>query len=203
VRFRQQIVFTSIFLLLTLSGCGDFFVSEDTIESVKVTPTGALASVGDTVQFTATATNAGGQTSDATSSASWTSSSDAIATVSAGKATAVASGTATITAQASGKSGSGTLIIRGAKLQSIAITPSNPSVFSTQSTQQFTATGTFADNTTLDITNLVQWSSSSTSVATINSSGVATLVGSGTTTITASISSSGTTITANTNLTVT
>jgi hypothetical protein len=72
-------------------------------------------------------------------------------------------------------------------LSSIAVTPTNPSI-ANNSTLQFTATGTYSDGTTQDLTGSVTWSSSG-SAATISnaagSNGLATAVASGTTTITA------------------
>jgi hypothetical protein len=82
-------------------------------------------------------------------------------------------------------------------LTSIAVTPANPSV-QTGATQQFTATGTYSDSTTQNITSQVTWSSSDTAVATINSAGLATGVDTGTTTISAAQGS----ISGNTTLTV-
>ena len=67
-------------------------------------------------------------------------------------------------------------------VQSIAVTPANPTI-AVGATQQFTATGTYTDGSTKDITSQVTWSSSNTGVATINSSGLATAVGGGSTTI--------------------
>ncbi len=58
-------------------------------------------------------------------------------------------------------------------LDSISITPSSASI-SEGSTQQFTATGTYSDDTTKDLTAEVAWSSSDTAVATIDNVGVAT-----------------------------
>lgn len=78
--------------------------------------------------------------------------------------------------------GSGTT----ATLDSIAVTPTNPSI-APENSQQFTATGTYSDGTTKDITNEVTWSSSDTSVATIDGSGYATAITAGTTTITATL----------------
>ena len=195
-------ILIAVSLLCLSSGCGDFFVSEDSLDTITVNPTGALTSVGQTVKFTATATTVGGQTSDITSSATWSSSSQNVATVSAGVATAVANGTTTISASQSSVSGTATLTVTATKLQSISIEPSNPTLFQSQGTQQFKATGTFEDGSTLELTSLVQWSSSSSSVATINKSGLATLVGAGSATITASIISSGATVTSSTSLTV-
>src|SRR5208337_196818 len=83
-------------------------------------------------------------------------------------------------------------------LLSISVTPANPSV-PVGVTKQFAASGTYSDGTSHDITMQVTWSSSSASVATVNSSGLATPVVAGTTTITAtsgSISGS-TTLTVN------
>ena len=69
-------------------------------------------------------------------------------------------------------------------LNSISISPDNPST-PAGTTVQFKATGYLNDQTSEDITTEVTWSSSNTSVATINSSGLATAIAQGTTTITA------------------
>jgi uncharacterized repeat protein (TIGR01451 family) len=66
----------------------------------------------------------------------------------------------------------------GISLVSIAVTPVNPSVIATN-TVQFTATGTFNDNGTQNLTNSVIWASSSTGIATINTTGLATGVTAG------------------------
>lgn len=73
-----------------------------------------------------------------------------------------------------------------ATLSSIAVTPANPAVL-VEATQQFTATGTYSDSTTADITATVTWSSSDTSKATIDSSGLATAVAAGSPAITATL----------------
>lgn len=69
-------------------------------------------------------------------------------------------------------------------LTSITVTPAIPSV-AVVATQQFTATGTYSDASTKDLTGAVVWSSSNISAATIAISGIATTVAAGTTTITA------------------
>jgi len=68
-------------------------------------------------------------------------------------------------------------------LDSISITPSSASI-SEGSTQQFTATGIYSDDTTKDLTDVV-WSSSVESVATINGAGLAEGLTIGSTDITA------------------
>ncbi len=70
-------------------------------------------------------------------------------------------------------------------LQSIAVTPTSPSVIA-GGTQQFTATGTYTDGSTQNLTSQVTWASSSPAVASINAAGLATTASAGTTTVTAS-----------------
>ena len=70
----------------------------------------------------------------------------------------------------------------GPQLQSITVTPTNPSI-AVGGHQQFTATGNYSDGSHQDLTGSATWSSSNQSVATINSTGYATGVSAGTTTI--------------------
>jgi hypothetical protein len=72
-------------------------------------------------------------------------------------------------------------------LTSIAISLGNAGV-SVGGTAQFTATGTYSNGTTQNITGQVTWSSSNTALVTINASGLATGVAAGTATIQASLS---------------
>ena len=69
-------------------------------------------------------------------------------------------------------------------LVSIAVTPANPNI-AAGTNQQFSATGTYSDSTTQDLTNSVTWTSSDTGVATIVAGGLATAIAAGSTTITA------------------
>jgi hypothetical protein len=76
----------------------------------------------------------------------------------------------------------------GGTLKSIAVTPANPSIV-VNGKQQFTATGTYADNSTQNITGLVTWASTAATVATINAAGLATGIAAGTSTINATLGS--------------
>lgn len=75
--------------------------------------------------------------------------------------------------------------VNNAVVATIAVSPSSAKT-TTNSSVQFTATGTYTDGTAGDITSSVNWMSSNPSVATISTTGLATGVGAGTATITAS-----------------
>ena len=110
----------------------------------------------------------GGVTADAT----WTSLDTTVASVgntgaSTGVATPIKAGSTTITATYQGVSGTTLLTVSGAKLTSIAITPSPLSVV-VGGHQQLTATGTWDDKSTRDITTNVTWLSSSDATATVS-----------------------------------
>ncbi len=81
---------------------------------------------------------------------------------------------------------------------SLAISPTGAFVMP-NATQQFSATATFGNNSTGDVTSEVTWTSSSPTIATIDSSGLATGVALGTTTINAkstnNVSATGVTLT--------
>src|SRR6202040_3649225 len=106
-----------------------------------------------------------------------------------GLASGVASGGVIITATSGSISGSTSLtIVAGPTLVSISVTPASGSVVVALA-QQFSATGTYSDGTTQDLTASATWASSSPTVATIGSIGLATGVATGSATITASSSS--------------
>jgi hypothetical protein len=67
---------------------------------------------------------------------------------------------------------------------SVAVTPTSASV-PVGGTQQFTATATYSDGTTGNVSSAAAWVSSNTSVATINASGLATAVANGQASLTA------------------
>ncbi len=102
---------------------------------------------------------------------------------------------------ACGGGGGGDTGDTAATLDSIAVTPTNPSI-ALGTTQPFTAMGTYSDLSTQNLTTSVTWSSSDDLLATVSSAagseGLATSVAVGTATITAT---SGL-VSGNTNLTV-
>ena len=73
-------------------------------------------------------------------------------------------------------------------LSFIAVTPASPASLAVGYPQRFTATGTYSDGSNANISSLVTWASSNTTVATISSAGLATGVAVGNTNITAAMS---------------
>jgi len=133
--------------------------------SISVTPGPFFLMPGQTQPLIATGTFTDGST-QTLQSAIWASSTPPAAVVSnspgnRGMVNALATGSATITATAGDVIGSASLEVGG--LVSLAITPANPTV-TLGTGQQMTASGTFADGTTQNLTNSITWTSSNTSV---------------------------------------
>lgn len=181
-------------IALPLAGC-----SSAMVDSIAVNPSSQTVTIGQTVQLSATGTY--GHTSghpatqqDVTGTATWTSSSPAIATVSStGLVTAVAEGTTTVTASMNGftgvVAGSATINVTnpaGATgsvqgLLGLTIIPSSVTVNNLQGTGQFLAIGTFSTSPTVrDLTNSVNWISGAPNIFPISTNGTG-LAASGTT----------------------
>jgi hypothetical protein len=176
-------------------GASTLTVTAATLQSITVTPAGPSIARGTTIQLTATGAYSDGTTQDLTGQAAWSSSDDAVAAVSndaasKGLAAGLAPGTATITAALAGLTGATVLTVTAATLQSIAVTPVNPSL-ARGTTVQLAATGSYSDGSTQDLTAQVGWASSDVSVATISNApptrGLATAIAAGTTTLSATL----------------
>jgi uncharacterized protein YjdB len=159
------------------------------LSSIAVTPaTPAALTVGSNLQFTATATYSDGSTADISSNVTWASDTTGTATISStGLAAGVAAGTTNITANLFGVT-SPAVSLTVISLSSIDVEPVSPDGLAVGSTQQFTATGTYSDGSTADISSQVTWASDTPSITTINSAGLATGVAAGTANITATLS---------------
>ena len=197
---KRALILLCVIFAGVLAGCGGGSGGNvgppppPTLVSIVVATTTPSIAPTTTAQFTATGKFSDNSTQNLTTSVSWTSSSPAVATISntsgtKGVATGVSGGATTITASSGSVSGTGTLNVSSATLNSLTVTPTSPSIdVGTQ--QQFTATGNFSDGTEQDISNLATWSSSATNVAGVTSnSGLATGKNQGTTTITATFGS--------------
>jgi uncharacterized protein YjdB len=146
-----------------------------TLQSISVSPSSPSIGAGLTQQFTATGHYSDNSTQDLTASVTWSSSNTSVATISTqGLAMGVASGgPVTITAALNTVNGAAQLTVTAATLQSISVSPTTASI-AAGLTQQFSATGHYSDNSSLDLTASVTWSSSNASVATISTQGLAT-----------------------------
>lgn len=173
-----------------ISGTASVLVESAALSSIQITPATQTVAAGFATPFSAIGTFTNGDTQNLTTFVNWTSSSSSIATISnavstAGMATGIQPGNTTISAVFSGVVGHATLTVSNATLTSITLTPSSASI-PAGSNQSFTARGNFSDGSSLDITRQVTWSSSTNSVATVNSVGQAQGVAPGSTTISAS-----------------
>jgi YVTN family beta-propeller protein len=188
----------SVTISATLAGASAsavLTVTPAALVSIGVTPANPSIANGLTSQFMATGVYTDNSTQDLTASVAWTSSDPTVvsisnASASHGLATGVSPGSVAITAASGSVSGSTNLTVTPAALVSIALIPANPSI-ANGTQQQFAATGTYTDTSTHDVTAVVTWSASDTTVATISnasgSNGLATSVGQGSVTITATL----------------
>src|SRR5260370_5704363 len=155
------------------------------LSSISVTPANPSVPLGSSQQFTATGNYSDSSTHNFTTWVTWGSSQPGVASInSTGLATTLTQGSTSISATLGSMVGSTTLTVSPPAVVSIAVTPGNLSIVQ-NATWQFSATGTYSDGTTQNLTSSATWSSSSTTVATINSSGLATTLTPGTSTITA------------------
>ncbi|MGE3172700.1 MAG: beta strand repeat-containing protein [Planctomycetota bacterium] len=176
-----------------ISGGATLTVTPAVLVSLAVTPAASSIALGTQQQFTATGTYSDSSTQDLTDAVTWSSSAPGVATVgnatgSEGLAQSVATGATTVAAQLGAIADSTSLTVTPAVLVSLAVTPTTPAI-APGAAQQFTATGTYSDSSTQDLTLAVTWSSSASGVATVSnapgSEGLATAVTAGTTTVTA------------------
>lgn len=188
IDLRRKLAATSVVAIvvvitLSLSACGNFFVSNDATDKVNLSATALVLSsnsgTGTGVEskaLSATAVSVGGSSSDVTSTATWSSSNPAVATVSAnGTVTAVAAGTATISAAFQGATGTATVIVVASSVGTLSVTPASVTLHTSSGPvkQQLTATLALGSGT-VDVTQYATWSSDTTTVATVDSSGVVT-----------------------------
>jgi len=203
---RHKIWFFSLCLLLAgCSGVGTKSLSSGsgqpgsggqpvpaTLNGLSVTPNATSIAATSTVTLHAMGSYSDGSSKDLSSSVTWASSNSNVATVStSGVVTGVASGAASITAKSGTFTSSAAITVSGGTsvtLSAIAISPASPSI-PINTTQQLTATGSYSDGSSRDLTSLVTWSSSTIANATVDAAGVVSGIAAGTATITATLGS--------------
>jgi hypothetical protein len=194
----------ALLLLLTLAACKAGTNSGTTypyVSGVTLQPSAAPSiAVAGTVQVGANGAYQDSATEitykDVTSSATWSTSNAAVATVSKGLVTGTGIGSATITASLDGKTGT-TLVVVG-QTPTLDVTPTGAGTFSLSANpdQHFQASASYPDGSVLDLTIYATWNSSVPGVLKFyppydytHDPGEATLLATGTTTITASLDS--------------
>jgi trimeric autotransporter adhesin len=135
------------------------------LQTITVSPSTATIAQGTTQAFTATGNFSDGSQQNLTATVQWSCLLPNVAAVSSnsptqGEAMGVSPGMALITASSGSVSNSAQLTVSAATLTSLAVTPATATIeFGNQ--QQFTATATFSDQSTQDVTNLASWQASS------------------------------------------
>jgi hypothetical protein len=170
-----------------ITGSTNVTISTMTVQTLAINPSPANMAAGTKLPFQLIGTFSDGVTTvDLTASARWQTSNYQDAVINPqGVATGVAAGTVTVTASIHGEpSTTATLNVTNATIQSITLAPATPTI-GLGSQQQFTATGTFSDGSSQDITSVSTWTSSTPTVAVVNQNGLASSASHGQTNVTA------------------
>lgn len=150
-----------------ISGIATLVVTPKPVGSIVVVPSSATLRVATTLQLSDTIKDASGKPLQG-QTVTWSSDSASIAAVDGnGLVTARALGVAHIAAAAGGKSTKATITVSQVPVSSITITPANPSVFVTQTTQLTATTKDSAGNILTG--RVVRWSVANPPVAMIDS----------------------------------
>lgn len=192
--WRACVFFAGLILAGTMTSCSGGSPtpqssSPPSLQSITVSPSDPSVIAGLTEQYSATGNFSDGSTQNLTGSATWTSSNATAATINAaGLATTLTGGTTTIEAKFQSIAGSTLLTVTPPVLQSITISPLNPSVIA-GATEQYSVTGNYSNGTMQNVTSSATWTSSNATVASVSAAGLATTLTEGTTTIEASLQS--------------
>ncbi len=165
------------------SGTASVTVANVPVASVAVSPVAPNLYVGGTVQLTATLKDASG-TPLSDRAVTWTTSSSAVATVSAsGLVTGFAVGAATIRATSEGQSGTAAVTVSSVPVASLGVSPATANVL-VGGTTQLSATPKDAAGNIL-AGRAVTWTNSNPGIAMVSTTGLVTGVAAGAATITA------------------
>lgn len=169
-------------------GSTQLTITAATLSSIAVSPSDSSMALTTNELLKATGTYSDLSSQDISSSVTWNSSNPMVAVLSnaarsRGEAISQAPGsiTVTVTDPATGKTGSTALTVTPATLISIAIAPTGADLV-VGATELFTATGTYSDSSTQNLTSSVTWSVGSTVAAIDNAfgfKGLATAVSAG------------------------
>jgi trimeric autotransporter adhesin len=171
-----------------IAGTTTLTVTAAHLVSIGITPAAPTIALGTTETLHATGVYSDNSIHDVTDTVSWKSATPTVATVSSsGQAAGSGVGKTLVTASLGGMmSPAITLKVTGAALVLIAVTPAIATL-ANGTQQQFTATATFSDGSTQDVSGSAAWNSAASSVATIGSNGLANATGIGSASITAAL----------------
>ncbi len=158
-----------------VTGSTTLTVTPATLVSLVVSPANSEIAVGAREQFSAAGTYTDGITYDVTRQVVWSSSDGTVASISnvsgsQGQATAVGAGMTAISATLDSITANATLVVD--TCVDVEVSPADP-IIALETTQQFDAICILNDGNPSDVTNVVQWGSSNSGVATISNSGLA------------------------------
>ena len=156
----------------SIGGSTTLNVTNATIVSITVMPPSQTMAVGTTLDFSAAGRFSDNSVQNITDDVTFTSDNTAVATIdnTTDTATAVSPGIANISATFNAVTGSAPLTVTSATISSISVTPATAEL-APNSFVDCTATATLSDGTTQVITNNVTWSSSDSSVASVDNTG--------------------------------
>ncbi|ARN74378.1 Ig-like domain-containing protein [Oceanicoccus sagamiensis] len=180
------LLLVSVFLTACFPDNNSLDFKGDTLTTITVTPAFNRTLVGATQSYQAVGTFEDGSSKDITDTVSWTSSNNDIATVTAnGQVEALAAGRVIITATEGAISGGATLAVFEEDAFELVILPGNAAE-PVGATVQYQALVYLASRSSVDVTDLVTWSSSAESTVSIAEGGLATFNAEGSVTISAS-----------------
>ncbi len=160
--------------LPSVAGRAALTVDTAALVSIAITPANVAAPAGSAFQFNAAGTFSDQTTRNLTQSVTWSSANPASLLVandpgSQGFGYGLAAGQNTVIATLGSITGSTPFAVAAPNLITISVSPQTAAVVA-GATQQFTATGTYGDGSTQDLTASATWSSSAPTAATVGSS---------------------------------
>ena len=186
-----EIIASANFAGTTVADSATVTVTAPTLLSLNVTPLQASIPAGTRGNLTATAIYSDNSARDVTKDAIWQSSDDSIAFVEAsgdlaGQGQALSQGSASISASFGGLSAQSNITVTSATLTALQITPLQESV-TAGSAVQYYASGFYSDGSSHDLTQAVEWQSTNSTIANMDTSGVAHTLSTGSVTISAAL----------------
>ena len=175
--------------LQEVSGQIGISVTNATISQIQILPSSLTLAKGMNGQLVAIAQLSDQTTQDVSNQVAWLSSATNVATISnLGVVSALTPGASTLSASLLGVTGSISLTVTNATLNSGGLTITTPPLtLAAGLTAQLVATGNYSDGSTVDVTASVSWTSSDPLVASVSLTGLVSAVAPGTATITGTL----------------